>query len=97
MQNCSDGLFLLKLIKRRIAESAIIQGSINLDTRDKFFQNALYWAITYQRVNDTKLLLKYGISQNIAPHLDALAHALIIDNQEILALFENDEEMVLSA
>jgi len=97
MKNYSDGLFLLKLIKHRIEEKATIHGRVNLDTRDRFSRNALYWAITYKRVEDVKFLIAQGISQEVAPNLNALSHAINIENEEIISLLNINEEMALSA
>ena len=96
MKNNSDGLFLLKLIKHRIEEQSTIFGKLNLNTRDRFLKNALYWAMSYQKVDDVKLLLKYDISLEVAPNLDAFTHALNSNNQEIIELFKS-EYLALSA
>lgn len=96
MKNNSDGLFLLKLIKHRIEEQSTIFGKLNLNTQDRFFKNALYWAISYQNIDDVKLLLTYGISLEVAPNLDAFTHALDVNNKEIIELFDT-EHMALSA
>ena len=96
MNNNSDGQFLLNLINNRIKEEKIISGKLNLDTKDRFSRNALYWAISYQKVEDVKLLLKHSISQEVAPNLNAFTHALNINNQEIIKLFDR-EDMALSA
>ena len=90
MRKNSDGLFLIKLVKHRIKEYSTVFGRLNLDTRDRFFRNALYWAIDYEQVDDVKLLLKYGISLEVAPNLDAFTHALAINNREIIELFEEN-------
>ena len=96
MKNNSDGLFLLKLIKHRIEEKSTIFGKLNLNTRDRNARNALYWAISYQKVDEVKRLLDYGISLEVAPNLHAFTHALNVNNQEIIELFES-EKMALSA
>ncbi len=96
MKNYSDGLFLLKLIKHRIEEGAIFFKKVNLNTRDRFSQNALYWAISLERAEDVKLLLKHNISRDIAPNLDAFSYALELNNPEIIDLFDM-EEMAISA
>ena len=96
MMNHSDGLFLLKLIKHRIEEGTIFFKKVNLDTRDRFSQNALYWAISLGRVEDVKLLLKHNVSRDIAPNLDAFSYALEVNNSEIIDLFDM-EEMAISA
>ena len=96
MKNDSDGLFLLKLIKHRIEEQSTISGKLNLNTKDRFSRNALYWAISYQNIDDVKLLLTYGISLEVAPNLDAFTHALDVNNKEIIELFDT-EHMALSA
>ncbi len=97
MKHYSDGLFLIKLIKNRINEQETMLGRLNLNTRDRFSRNALYWAISYQRVEDVKLLLDHGISQNVAPKLDALSHAIHIGNQAIISLLDREERIALSA
>ena len=96
MNNNSDGQFLLNLINNRIKEEKIISGKLNLNTKDRFSRTALYWAISYQKVEDVKLLLKHSISQEVAPNLNAFTHALNINNQEIIKLFDR-EDMALSA
>ncbi|NOZ90095.1 MAG: ankyrin repeat domain-containing protein [Epsilonproteobacteria bacterium] len=97
MRYYSDGLFLIKLIKDRIKEHKNIYGKLNLDTRDRFGQNALYWAISYQKIEDIKLFLKNGISTEVAPDLDALTHAINIGNPKIVELFDRECDMALSA
>ncbi|MCK5853870.1 MAG: ankyrin repeat domain-containing protein [Sulfurovaceae bacterium] len=97
MQNHSDGEFLIKLIKHRIEERRTVFGRLNLDTQDRFSRNALYWAIAYQKVDDVKLLLKHGISREIAPNFDAFTYACDVNNQEIIKLLEREEEIPLSA
>ena len=96
MNNNSDGQFLLNLINNRIKEEKIISGKLNLNTKDRFLRNALYWAISYQKVDDVKLLLQHDISLEVAPNLNAFTHALDVNNQEIIELFDS-EHMALSA
>jgi hypothetical protein len=96
MKNYSDGLFLLKLIKHRIEEGATFFEKLNLDTRDRFSQNALYWAIYLERVEDVTLLLKHNVSREVAPNLDAFSYALEVNNPEIIELF-GMKEMAISA
>jgi hypothetical protein len=96
MKNYSDGLFLLKLIKHRIEEGATFFEKLNLDTRDRFSQNALYWAISLERVEDVTLLLKHNVSREVAPNLDAFLYALEVNNPEIIELF-GMKEMAISA
>ena len=96
MRNNTDGLFLLKLIKHRIEEHSTVFGRLNLNTRDRFFRNALYWAINYEKTDDVKLLLEHDISLEVAPNLDAFTYALDVNNQEIIELFKGDS-LALSA
>jgi ankyrin repeat protein len=99
MEYYSDGLLLINLMRNRIKEKkSIFERKINLNTRDRFSRNALYWAITYQWVSDIKLLLAHGISQEVAPNLDALTHAINIGNPDIISIFKKvDEKIELSA
>ncbi len=90
MRYYSDGLFLINLIKNRINNHKNIYGKINLNTRDRFSQNALYWAIKYKQINNIKLFLKHSISQKVAPNLDALTHAINIGDPKIIELFDKD-------
>jgi ankyrin repeat protein len=91
-----NGIFLINLIKDRIKEKKTIFEKPNLDTRDKFYRNALYWAIKYQKEKDVELLLKYGISKKVAPNLDALSLAKQIGNQKIISLLEEKRELALA-
>ena len=100
MENYSNGLFLIKLIKHRIENYSSIRGKSNLNTRDQFSRNALYWAISYQKVDDVKLLLAHDIDIMVAPDLNALHHAIELKNSKIIDLISEhvgEEEMALSA
>jgi ankyrin repeat protein len=91
-----NGLFLIKLIKDRIKEKKTFFEKPNLNTRDKFYRNALYWAIKYQKVQDVKLLLKHNISKKVAPNLDALSLAKQIGNKKIISLLEEKRELAIA-
>lgn len=84
----------LEMAQERLMLEEFLVANVNIDARDAYGRNALFWAIKTSHKHNTDLLLSYGVSLMVKPNYHALFHTIQSNNLETFSfLLELGEDI----
>ena len=77
---------LLEMAEERLMLEEFLIANADINVRDSYGRNALFWAIKTSHKHNTDLLLTHGISLMVKPNYHALFHTIQSNNLETFSL-----------